>query len=312
MSTTDTNKPIQSATRQYHHLIYGTSKATRGASLNNMGFFHIDSPEEKRAKLLNAIKRTSLFQKLWYSIFILATLMCLVFIRPISFNLCFSVFNVILYMVSCNLVAQGRVQGLYFEILASLTFIVVCFFNRVYGEIIINLLVYIPLDIVSIVNFKKNMNTETEQVNVKKLTLKQWGIINFALAGVTGGIFGILHFLLHQVYPFLNAMLIAISLVSMVIMSQRFKEFWFFDVVGNLISIFMWLFISIKTPDAIQSLPIVISSLAAFVNNIYGIWMWSKIYKNNTDEHKNKPIDHENVIKVRKKVKKLNKSRKEG
>ena len=312
MSTTDTNKPIQSATRQYHHLIYGTSKATRGASLNNMGFFHIDSPEEKRARLLNALKRTSLFEKLWYSIFLLAILLCLVFIRPITFQLCFSVINVIMYMTACNLVAQGKVLGFLFEIFASLTFIVVCIFNRVYGEIIMNILVYIPLNIVSIINFRKNTNKETKQVNVRQLTLKQWLVIIAIFATLTAGIFSILRFALNQVSPFLNAVLISISIISMVIMSQRFKEFWYFDLAGNFISTLMWLFISTKAPNAIQSLPIVISSFAAFTNNIYGIWMWNKIYKRNNSEQKSKPINHEKVIKVRRKINKLNKTTREG
>ena len=106
----------------------------------------------------------------------------------------------------------------------------------------------------------------------------------------------------------------AISLISMVIMSQRFKDFWYFDLTSNFICVLMWLFISIKTPEALQSLPIVISAFAAFVNNIYGIWMWNKIYKRNkAAEQNNKPIDHEKVIKVRNKIKKIHKkTTKEG
>ena len=127
------------------NLIFGTSASTRGAYYHSMRLQRSEDPEANRAEILLALKRTSWFERLWYPIFFLAGVLCLIFIRPITFELCFSVASFWLYMFANNLLARGKFAGLLLSITSASLYTVVSFFAKVYGEVLINLLLYIPL-----------------------------------------------------------------------------------------------------------------------------------------------------------------------
>lgn len=266
----------QNIRRVSRNLIVGTSRATRGAYYDNM---YLQEGKNNRASIVMAIAKSSWFERLWYPIFFIAGILCLALIRPFTFELCFAVLSLWLYMFANNLLAKGKLLGLILSITSSCLYVIVSFFAKVYGEVIINILLYIPLDIIAVCTFKKNKNKETNEVSVKSLEMTTW----FITIGLTliGGVvvFLILYFLPGQQYPLLNMISIVLFLAALFLRNARFKEFWWFNLFGNITSIVMWVLVSTSSAELLYSLPMALSSIAALLNNIYGIVMWQKIYK---------------------------------
>lgn len=303
-----------SQNNQSKNLIFGTSKATRGAFYKSMNLQKSSDPDANRADIVIALRKTSWFERLWYPIFFLAGILCLVFIRPITFELCFAVVGLILYMISNQLFAKGKLSGLIVGIISSILYTVVCILSKVFGEVAINILLYIPLDIIAIITFKKNINKQTDEIEIKAMNFKHWIITIIALLLGTIALFSFLYFVLHQIASFSNALSICLFLTSTFIRNLRFKEFWWFDLLGNTVTILMWFLISLSSPDMIYNIPFVISAFAATLNNIYGIVSWKTIYKKNINNggiYVKRKIKINHVIKVRRRYNKALKWNKE-
>lgn len=289
------------------NLVYGTSSATRGAFYGNMSLGSNENIS-KREEIILALKKTSLFERIWYPVFIILAILCLAFIRPITFELCFAVLSLLLYMVANNLLAKGKFLGLIISIISASLYVVVSFFAKVYGEVIINVALYIPLDIVALITFKKNTDQKSGELEIKSLSVIGW--LTFAGLSIllTGVVYILLTFIPGQIYPFLNATSIVFFLVALILRNMRLREFWWFNLIGNLVTIVLWILVSTSSTELLFSLPFTLSSLAAFCNNIYGIWMWKKIYRNAHIKGgvyiKTNKVKVKNIIKVRRRYQK--------
>lgn len=284
------------------NLILGTSRATRGAYLNQMELQKSQDPNANRAEIIIKLSQTSWFERLWYPIFFIAGILCLIFIRPFNFELCFAVASLWLYMVANNLLARGKMLGVLISIISASLYVVVSFFAKVYGEVIINVLLYIPLDVIALITFKRNKNNNTQELDVRKLNAKKWLITTGLTILLTAAIFVVLYFIPGQVYPLLNSISISLFLFALFLRNLRFMEFWWFNLLGNLVSIIMWIVISTSAAEMLFSLPFTLSSLAALLNNIYGIVMWQKIYrkeKANGEVFIKKTVKVKQIIKLR-------------
>lgn len=284
------------------HLIFGTNASTKGAFYHSMKLQKSSDPNANRAEILVALQRTSWFERLWYPIFFIAGILCLVFIRPFNFELCFAVLSLWLYMFANNLLARGKAIGIILSIISATLYTIVSFFAKVYGEVIINVLLYIPLDIIAVITFKKNLNKKTDELSVKKLSVKAWFVTIALLVAGTAGVWALLYILPGQVYPLLNAISMSAFLAALLLRNLRYIEFWWFNLIGNAVTIAMWAFVSTSSAEMLYSLPFALSSLAALLNNIYGIIMWRNIYKKATTNggvYVKKNIKINQVIKLR-------------
>ena len=284
------------------NLIFGTSASTKGAFYHSMKLQKSTDPNANRAEIVLALQRTSWFERLWYPTFFIAGILCLIFIRPFNFELCFAVLSLWLYMVANNLLARGKFVGILLSIISASLYTVVSFFAKVYGEVIINVLLYIPLDVIAVITFKKNTNKKTDELSVKKLSAKGYVITLALLIAGTAGVWGLLYILPGQVYPLLNAISMCAFLCALFLRNLRYIEFWWFNLIGNAVTIAMWIFVSTSSADMLYSLPFTLSSLAALLNNIYGIIMWQNIYRKATTNggvYVKKQVKINKVIKLR-------------
>jgi len=257
------------------YLILGKSDATSGSNYDDV----IESGVmQRKLMLMEKLSRVSLFEKIWYAIFILAGILCLIFIRPFDIELIFAVVSLYLYMVSNNLTANGNKFGMLVVIISSLLYVVNCFFYKIYGEIFVNVFLYIPIYIFSFVSFYKNTNKENKKdefLEVKKLgVLKLLLCVLILLAGTA--VLWLILKVINSAFPLVNAVSIVAFLIAMVIRLLRYIEFWWFDTLGNIFNVVLWVLASVSD---ISSLPFVLSSVSSMFNAIYGYIIWKKLYR---------------------------------
>ena len=105
-----------------------------------------ESRDLRTQTLAQMAKRTGIFELFWYPTFILGGILCLVLL-PIDFELVLCVTQLFLCMTASNLAARGNRWGLFLSSISMSMYVYVSFINQVWGEVIINAALYIPLEI---------------------------------------------------------------------------------------------------------------------------------------------------------------------
>ena len=251
--------------------IYSTVRATRG----------IQSPKETTNKggFVAFVKKVfgnlPWYEYVWYGVFVVAGILCLT-LFPYSPLLLVSVISLYVYMVASNLEARGMKAGLYVSLLSTGIYVAVCIITHVWGEVISNLLIYVPLCIIAI--FKWNRLQSDDGRN--ELKVSSFGLIDwwFNIAFIGAGTIGLGLFLqkvMDQSYAYINALLIFFSLAGTFARNNGKREVWLFYILSDVLSVVLWVLISKE--DGWDTIPYIVSSVSSLFNSIIGIIEWRKL-----------------------------------
>lgn len=256
--------------------IYSTARSTRGVraqeATSQSGFV---------AFIKKAFGDLPWYEYLWYCIFIVVGILCLALLK-FTPTLLITVLSLYVYMVASNLTARGKLGGLIVATFSSTVYVVVCFFTRVWGEVIANILIYIPLNIYAIFKWKslKSQNDNHENtLAVTKMSFNDWWFyLSFIGVGGLGlGLF--LQEVMHQNWAILNAFSIFISLGGDFARNNGKREVWWFYLVSNILFFTMWVLVS--SGDGWDTIPYSISAVASIFNSIIGMIEWQKLLQKN-------------------------------
>lgn len=178
---------------------------------------------------------------------------------------------------SLNLVlgAKGKIAGLYFAIINSVLYAIYCFNIPLYGEIMYNLIYSIPVSIIAIITWKKNLSGGGE-VKFRTMSQKQI-LITFAVTVV-----GVLLYMQILAWmggslPFMDSLTTVVSVVASFLYLMRFSEQWAMWAIVNIMSVIMWIMV-LMSGDSSAVLTIIMKSVN-LCNALYGFWNWRKIAK---------------------------------
>ncbi len=193
--------------------------------------------------------------------------------------------------VISNLLATRKLRiNFIFGTLHVVFYSIAALLLTVYGDFALNLFYYLPTNIMGWFMWKKhknkidqnnlntieeNINTKDVQVDVKKLSLKQWMIILPLLLGsIVGLAFG-LHYLGDK-SPIFDSASTILSIFGMILMIKFYREQWYIWFAVNIVSVGIYITLIIKdTSDLTSVLYLVMWSLY-IVNSIIGIIKWKK------------------------------------
>ena len=265
--------------------------------------------------------RTGIFEFFWYPIFIVLGLLCLtlipIFTKMTSIDvllLIFSVLSLWLGMTGNNFVAKGYRFGLILTCINMVLYVVVSAIQKVWGEVIINTFVYLPLAIYSFFKWKQDALKKAEKGarmdDVEKMTGKELLIYILLLLGLTAGVWAVLNFGLSQAFAIFNAVSIAGCIVGDIARTKRYIETWFFYMLCNIGGITLWaLQIFASGNVSLAVLPAMISFMATLSNNFNGVYIWSVLYRNT---HRNggvylamRPVNIKGVAKLKRTYRKM-------
>lgn len=275
----------------------------------------------KQLSMEQLMYRTGKFEFFWYPIFILLGIACLVLV-PIFTKLSniemllliFSVCSMWLGMTGNNLVAKGYRVGLILTCVNMSLFIVVSAIQKVWGEVIINAVLYIPLAILSFIKWGKSAEKRAEKGakmdDVQKMDGKTLSLYLAMFLGLCAGIWALLNFGLHQAFAIFNAISMAGGIVGDCVRTKRYIETWFFYMVCNIGGILLWAFQIFASGDiSLAILPTMITYMATLSNNFNGVHIWSVLYRNT---HKNgavylamRPVNIKSVARIKRTYRKM-------
>lgn len=175
-------------------------------------------------------------------------------------------------VISVVLCAKGKVSFYFIGFIQTITYLVLAWQNRFYGEVLENIFYFVTM-IWGIYVWKNNMTKNDDgssDVTAKKFSGTQWiiSIIGTVVATVVMG------FMLSKVgsaQAYTDAATNVMAIFAQLLMVRRYREQWIWWIAIDILCIKMWF--------AAGNWSMVAMYIAWTANCIYGWYNWSKLNK---------------------------------
>lgn len=183
-------------------------------------------------------------------------------------------FTVFITGVLCVvLAAKGNLMSYVFGMYNTLGYAYLAFINGLFGEVMLNLLFFVPMNIIGFYMWKNNRQEDG------KLTMRQMNHRGLLLVGIMCVVscllvgFG-LSFIPGQNSPYIDATTTVLSVAATFLMVRRFKEQWLVYIMLNLFTVLLWAIRMLEGSG--EGLLMIVMWSAYLVNAAYGYYIWNK------------------------------------
>ena len=259
-------------------LIKGKIDATKGITKTTL----IPSSMKSRAEILRVLKGASAFDIIWYSSFIVLGVVCIVLFHS-QWMTYLTVAEMLCGLLAANLIARGKIIGIWLNIVDCILFGIIAFISRAYGEMVKVLIISNIFNVYGIINWSNASKTSVsaDEFSVRILGKKMSAIVYPAFAALTA----IMYFILSAVVTskaYLGCITFSCNIAIKYLQMSRYKEAWYFALLNDFISVLMWTMIladNVSASGDWSVLPTVGTSMGFFINSINGMVVWNKLYK---------------------------------
>lgn len=138
------------------------------------------------------------------------------------------------------LVGKGKVSNYLFGTINIIFYSIIAFRAKYYGDVMLNLLYYLPTNFIGWYTWSRHMDTKKEEVCKERMTSVQRTAVALLSAA---GIFGYSYFLkyLGGNLPLVDSMSTVLSIVAQILMIRRYMEQWIIWIIVNIVSVVMWI-----------------------------------------------------------------------
>ena len=221
---------------------------------------------------MKLLKDWTKFEKiLLYGSIFLVTLVGIIFKSDLLTTTCS-----IVGITTALLLAKGKNLGQIFGLLIVALYSIVSFRNGFYGEVIIYLFIMLPMYIMGIISWVKHQSKETNTVEVNEIKKKEWIIVSIVSVIAFIGIYFLLN-LFNTKELFVSSLSVIDSLFAIYLGVRRSKYSFHFYVLNDLILILLWGIPVIS--GELLLIPMVFNPIINLINDLYGIYNWRKLEK---------------------------------
>lgn len=153
----------------------------------------------------------------------------------------------------------------------------IAFNAKYYGEVMLNLIYYFPMNFVGWMAWKKHMNAETGEVVKKRLPVKK-GLILYGCTAVAILVYGFLLKRLGGRLPFTDSMSTVISVVAQILSVWRLAEQWILWIVVDVVTVIMW---SVNFARGGESIATLLMWSVYLLNAVFMLIRWNREVKKN-------------------------------
>ena len=148
---------------------------------------------------------------------------------------------------------KGKLSAYVFGMVNTLLYAIIAYKARFYGEVMLNAFYYFPMQFYGIYVWSKHMNTQTHEVEKKKMKLKGKIILWISVMGATIS-YGFVLKLIGGKLPFVDALSTVVSVVAMIISIKMYAEQWLLWIVVDVVTVIMWAITFAQGNDSIATL----------------------------------------------------------
>ena len=137
------------------------------------------------------------------------------------------------------LTGKGKASAYIFGIINVLGYSYVSFKAGFYGEVMLNVLYFLPMCIIGWVLWRKNTDNLTGEVTKKRMRLTS-SILVYTCTTIAIFVYGLILKHLGGSLPFIDSMSTVISVVAQILCVKRYTEQWILWTVVNAVTVIMW------------------------------------------------------------------------
>ncbi len=134
---------------------------------------------------------------------------------------------------------KGKPSAYIFGTVNVVLYAIISFKAKYYGEVMLNALYYFPMEFYGFYVWNKHMNTETHEVEKKRMTLEGRGKL-LAVTAFGTVIYGFVLKALGGSLPFVDSLSTVASVVAMVISVKMYMEQWIIWIIVDIVTVIMW------------------------------------------------------------------------
>lgn len=213
-----------------------------------------------------------LYEKVWLLLFTVVIVALSVYWKDSPIGIIASltgIWNVVL-------VAKGKIANYYFGIVAVTTYAYTAYKQQYYGEVMLNMLYFFPMQFVGLYLWsKKRTSDQEETIKVVYMTNKQ-RVIWFSITIIATILYGFVLKKLGGNLPFIDASSTVMSVIAMILMVFIFIEQWILWIIVDIVSIIMWITVMINGGNDIA---VLVMWTAFLINAVYGLYNWIRLEK---------------------------------
>lgn len=139
------------------------------------------------------------------------------------------------------LTGKGKLSSFWVGTINTILYAIVAWKARYWGEVMLNLIYYVPMNFVGMYMWSKNMNSQTEEVEKKRLSPKGSVFAYLSVIVVTFG-YGLVLKKLNGTLPFVDAMSTIFSVFAQFLCVKRYMEQWILWIVVDVVTVIMWVY----------------------------------------------------------------------
>ena len=151
------------------------------------------------------------------------------------------------------LTGQGKRSSFIFGVVNTLCYAWVSYGARYYGEVMLNLVYYFPMNFVGFYMWSKHLDSRTGEVVKARLPLKK-GLAVYSLTGIGIFLYGLLLKALGGALPYTDSMSTVVSVTAQLLSVWRLAEQWVLWVVVDIVTVVMWAIQFAKGGESIATL----------------------------------------------------------
>ncbi len=177
------------------------------------------------------------------------------------------------------LTGKGKLSAYVFGCINSLLYAIIAYRSTYYGETMLNLIYYLPMNIVGFFAWKKHMDDKCHEV-IKKVMPWKWRFVNILLIAAGTYIYGLVlkdnGFIftdLNDRLPFVDAFTTVCSVVATIVSIKRFAEQWWIWIAIDVFTVYMW-WVDYQAGNS--NLSILLMWLLYLVNAIIMLIVWTR------------------------------------
>lgn len=186
-----------------------------------------------------------------------------------------AIINAICGILYTIIAGKGKISCYFFGLTGSGCYIYLSFINALWGNMLLYLLYYIPMQVLGIFRWKKHLKKESGEIIKIRLNAKQRLILT--VIGIAGCLISIVLLnYFNDKSPVIDGITTFLSILGMYLTVKRAIEQWVVWMVVNGFSFVMWLNLVIHGAKAYST---VLMWGVYFILAIYFYWQWRKELK---------------------------------
>lgn len=170
------------------------------------------------------------------------------------------------------LTGKGKLSSFIVGTVNTVLYAYVAYKAKYYGDVMLNLLYYLPCNVIGLFAWKKHFNEEEGEVKMESMKLSN-ALLTFLISGAAVFGYGLILKKLGGNAPFVDAASTVLSVVAQILCIKRFSQQWIIWIVVDGVTILMWVLAFFNGGESLATL---LCWIVYFLNAIFMYVKWER------------------------------------